>query len=99
MKFIWEEKDIEPGWRVLDKANDEYIIGFRYNPDCRSPFTITLVDLEDGQEEAHFNLIVVSNGKPPGNTAYEETTITAAKQMADFLNEQGYRPKTITRFG
>ncbi len=92
MKFIWEEKDIEPGWRVMcgsDKTH-ECIIGYRRTAESFGPYILTLISLEDGMQITSFDLI-------EGHARPEP--LTAAAQMAEYLNENGYVPKTLTRWG
>lgn len=96
MKFIWEESDIEPGWRVLSSsAETECILGYRYDLESRErvPTILTLVSLEDGNEVANFTTITVHDGDK------DPVVTTGAAQMADHLNKHGYKPKTISRFG
>ena len=100
MKFIWEEKDIEPGWRVLSSsAETECILGYRYDNEARErvPTIMTLVSLEDGLELASFSTIVIDDGSR--ELSSEPIFNTGAVQMAEHLNKHGYKPKTISRFG
>lgn len=98
MKFIWEEKDIEPGWRILSSnSKTECILGYRYAPDDRVPQILTLVSLDDGLELASFTTIVVDDGSREFSS--EPIFNTGAAQMAEHLNKHGYAPKTISRYG
>lgn len=94
MKFIWEEKDVEPGWRVMcgeDKTH-ECIIGYRHSVEAFGPYILTLISLEDGLQITSFDL-------KEKHDELGSVTTTAAAQMAAYLNENGYVPKTLTRWG
>lgn len=87
MRFIWEEEDIQPGWRVISTGNTECIIGYRYDNQNKGEQRLTLISLDDG-------LLIVEFGLRPGLTG----ELTARSQMADFLNDGSYKPLTLTRF-
>lgn len=104
MKFIWEENDIEPGWRVLSASSKtECIIGYRYDTQNKGEKILTLISLDDGLQINSFGL--AEEHKPI--FAQNSTMVvgidvfvrTASHQMAEFLNEHGYTPQTLTRWG